>query len=126
MTVSRKFLSALALAGALALSSQDHALSCDELLKQTRLDTDKAAKVWNVFIEEFNKYAFVPDYSNSGGGKAQLRNSITEIRSLIANTSGFITQASQMNCRMDYFKPSQDALTDITQQLERAVLQLSP
>lgn len=125
MHFSRAILSALVLAGGLAVASVSHAASCDELLKQTRADTDKTARAWNAFIEAFNKYAFVPSYSNVEQTPDQLRGRITEIRSLSANTSGFIAQAAQQNCRMDLFKPSQDALVDIDQQLMKAVLQLN-
>lgn len=125
MLISRGILSGLAVISVLVLAPVAHAASCDELLKQTRADTDKTARAWNAFIEAFNKYAFVPSYSNVEQTPDQLRGRITEIRSLSANTSGFIAQAAQQNCRMDLFKPSQDALVDIDQQLMKAVLQLN-
>lgn len=125
MAVWRTILPGFVLAAALVAAPVGYAASCDELLKQTRTDTDKAARAWNAFIEAFNKYAFVPSYSNVEQTPDQLRGRITEIRALTANTSGFIAQAAQQNCRMDLFKPSQDALVDIDQQLMKAVLQLN-
>lgn len=100
------------------------AQNCASLLKETEVATDKAAKTWNAFIEAFNKYAFQPDYSNSGQGIADLRAKITEIRSLQANASGYMTQATQLNCNMAQFQPSQNALQDIAAQLTRAETQL--
>lgn len=100
--------------------------SCADLLRQTRSKTSQAIKAWNAFIEAFNKYAFVPDYSGQDRGPQQLTPAITQIRSLTANASGFIAQATQMNCKMDPFQPLQTEIEDINAQLERAVLQLSP
>lgn len=98
--------------------------NCASLLKETEVATEKAARTWNAFIEAFNKYAFQPDYSNSGLGLADLRTKITEIRSLQANASGYMTQATQLNCNMATFQPSQNALQDIAAQLTRAEIQL--
>ena len=98
--------------------------NCASLLKETEVATEKAARTWNAFIEAFNKYAFQPDYSNSGQGLADLRTKITEIRSLQANASGYMTQATQLNCNMATFQPSQNALQDIAAQLTRAEIQL--
>ena len=98
--------------------------SCSALLKETQTATDKAAKIWNAFIEAFNKYAFTPDYSNSNRGIDDLRLKITEIRSLQANASGYMTQANAQNCKMDAFAPFQTALEDIATQLTRAEIQL--
>lgn len=100
------------------------AQSCNSLLKQTQTATDKAAKTWNAFIEAFNKYAFQPDYTNSDRGIDGLRAQITEIRSLQANASGYITQATSQNCKLDSFTPLQNALQDIATQLTRAEIQL--
>lgn len=111
----------------MAINADDaraQAQSCSSLLKQTQSTTDKAAKTWNVFIEAFNKYAFTPDYSNSDRGIDDLRAKITEIRSLQANASGYITQATSQNCKMDSFMPLQNALQDIATQLTRAEIQL--
>lgn len=104
--------------------AQAQGTSCNTLLKETQTATDKAAKVWNAFIEAFNKYAFQPDYSNSNRGIDDLRTKITEIRSLQANASGYITQATSQNCKLDSFMPMQNALEDIAQQLTRAEIQL--
>lgn len=98
--------------------------NCATLLKETEVATEKAARTWNAFIEAFNKYAFQPDYSNSGQGLADLRTKITEIRSLQANASGYMTQATQLNCNMASFQASQNALQDIATQLTRAEIQL--
>lgn len=106
------------------MPSAEAAQSCGSLLNQTRAATDKAAKTWNAFIEAFNKYAFQPDYSNSDRGIDGLRAQITEIRSLQANASGYITEATQQNCNLDGFTPLQNALEDIAQQLTRAEIQL--
>lgn len=122
----RTILPCLVLVASLCAAPAAMAVTCDQLLKQTKTDTDKAARAWNAFIEAFNKYAFVPSYSSTELTPDSLRGRITDIRALTANTSGFIAQAAQQNCRMDLFQPSQDAIVDINQQLEKAVLQLSP
>lgn len=100
-------------------------VTCADLLRQSKAKTSQAIKSWNAFIEAFNKYAFVPDYSGQDRGPQQLTPQITQIRSLSANASGYIAQAVQMNCKMDPFKPLQTELEDIAVQLDRAVLQLS-
>lgn len=110
--------------GGIATEANAQGQSCNSLLKQTQGATDKAAKTWNAFIEAFNKYAFQPDYSNSDRGIDGLRAQITEIRSLQANASGYITQATQQNCKLDAFTPLQNALQDIATQLTRAEIQL--
>lgn len=110
--------------GGVATEANSQAQSCNSLLKQTQSTTDKAAKTWNAFIEAFNKYAFQPDYTNSDRGIDGLRAQITEIRSLQANASGYITQATQQNCKLDPFTPLQNALQDIATQLTRAEIQL--
>lgn len=108
----------------IATHAYAQAQSCNSLLKQTQSATDKAAKTWNAFIEAFNKYAFQPDYSNTDRGIDGLRAQITEIRSLQANASGYITQATSQNCKLDAFTPLQNALQDIATQLTRAEIQL--
>lgn len=100
-------------------------VTCSDLLRQSKAKTSQAIKSWNSFIDAFNKYAFVPDYSGQDRGPQQLTPQITQIRSLSANASGYIAQAVQMNCKMDAFKPLQTELEDIAAQLDRAVLQLS-
>jgi|GEM_PF-4294646 hypothetical protein len=107
-----------------AMPSAEAAQSCSALLNQTQGATDRAAKTWNAFIEAFNKYAFQPDYSNSDRGIDNLRAMITEIRSLQANASGYITEATSQNCKLDPFMPLQNALQDIATQLTRAEVQL--
>ena len=107
-----------------AMPSAEAAQSCGALLNHTQGATDKAAKTWNAFIEAFNKYAFQPDYSNSDRGIDNLRAMITEIRSLQANASGYITEATSQNCKLDAFIPMQNALQDIATQLTRAEVQL--
>jgi hypothetical protein len=49
---------------------------------------------------------------------------ITEIRSLQANASGYITEATSQNCKLDAFIPMQNALQDIATQLTRAEVQV--
>jgi hypothetical protein len=107
-----------------AMPLAEAAQSCSALLNQTQGATDRAAKTWNAFIEAFNKYAFQPDYSNSDRGIDNLRAMITEIRSLQANASGYITEATSQNCKLDPFMPLQNALQDIATQLTRAEVQL--
>lgn len=118
------WLSMIIVSSLAALPSAEAAQSCSALLKETQGATDKAAKTWNAFIEAFNKYAFQPDYSNSDRGIDTLRAMITEIRSLQANASGFITEATSQNCKLDPFMPLQNALQDIATQLTRAEVQL--